>query len=415
MSRTPFSTDSPSKKWRTCRMCFTYGPTTKHHVTPRQHGGTGKKKVNLCEKCHVALHAAISNDLLKDLSWTQQISLYKQTTKQHMSQDPIASGFDDLSNKCRHGVSFRYECEACVNDDIDSDLVVAPASPSPGPGWTWSNEATPPRWLPPVVDSPHFEAEAAKELAKATPTPDKQTVRELPPTELPDGSGCFTATILSEDEAMALPRSKRPLNYRITSDLYHAIFEAVGTASMCWNPRPGDMVFDSTEAEKVAVNLCLKTAKAMDELADRCAKAEGHLGNLLARIHRDGEHYQSEHGTEKAVHDAEQLVAKLYSEHGELFDSLCAELTKARERIAELELALKEKQAHHGAALTGRDHFKTKLAVAQARIAELEPIVLETYKLLYPTFDHDEGIFGLPKAVNALILERDSLLNTTDQ
>jgi hypothetical protein len=26
---------------------------------------------------------------------------------------------------------------------------------------------------------------------------------------------------------------------------------SVGHASMCWNPRPGDIVFDSTEAKKV--------------------------------------------------------------------------------------------------------------------------------------------------------------------
>jgi hypothetical protein len=53
--------------------------------------------------------------------------------------------------------------------------------------------------------------------------------------------------------------------------------------------------------------------------------------------------------------------------------------------------------------------IRTELAQARERIKELETIVLETYKLLYPTFDHDEGIFGLHKAVNALILERDAL------
>jgi hypothetical protein len=104
--------------------------------------------------------------------------------------------------------------------------------------------------------------------------------QEMPITELPDGSGCFTATILSEDEAVALPRAKRPLCYRISSEVYHAIFEAVGYASMCWNPRPGDAVFDSTEAEKCAVNLCLTVAKDFDTLNDRAYRAEAELDKL---------------------------------------------------------------------------------------------------------------------------------------
>jgi hypothetical protein len=83
-------------------------------------------------------------------------------------------------------------------------------------------------------------------------------------TKLPDGSGCFTATILSHEEAMALPPKERPLNYRIPGDLYHAVFEAVGAASMCWNPRPSNEVFDSDEASKVAVDLCFKIADELE-------------------------------------------------------------------------------------------------------------------------------------------------------
>lgn len=37
-------------------------------------------------------------------------------------------------------------------------------------------------------------------------------------------------------------------------------------------------------------------------------EAEKALGNLLAVIHRDGGHYQAEHGTEKAAKDAEAVV-----------------------------------------------------------------------------------------------------------
>jgi len=40
---------------------------------------------------------------------------------------------------------------------------------------------------------------------------------------------------------------------------------------------------------------------------DRLAR---YLSNLLARIHRDGGHYEQQHGTEKAVADADELVAR---------------------------------------------------------------------------------------------------------
>ncbi len=86
--------------------------------------------------------------------------------------------------------------------------------------------------------------------------------------KLPDGSGCFTATILSKEEAMALPLNKRPLNYRISSDVYHAVFEAIGAASMCWNPTPSNEIFDSEAASKIAINLCLRIA---DELESKSA------------------------------------------------------------------------------------------------------------------------------------------------
>lgn len=38
-------------------------------------------------------------------------------------------------------------------------------------------------------------------------------------------------------------------------ELRNRIGLAIGHASMCWNPRPGDQVFDSTEASKVVDEL----------------------------------------------------------------------------------------------------------------------------------------------------------------
>jgi len=84
-------------------------------------------------------------------------------------------------------------------------------------------------------------------------------------TILPDGSAFFTSTILSKEEALALPLNERPLNYRISSEIYHAVFEAIGAASMCWQPKPSFEVFDSAMAEKIAVDLCFKIANELEK------------------------------------------------------------------------------------------------------------------------------------------------------
>lgn len=82
-------------------------------------------------------------------------------------------------------------------------------------------------------------------------------------TKLPDGSGFFTAEIMSESEAMLLPVEKRPICFRISSELYHNIFQSIGEASMQWNPRPSG-VFDAERASKIAINLCFAVAKELE-------------------------------------------------------------------------------------------------------------------------------------------------------
>lgn len=84
-------------------------------------------------------------------------------------------------------------------------------------------------------------------------------------TKLPDGSAFWTSDVMSKEEAMKLPINKRPLNYRISSDLYHAVFQAIGAASMCWNPRPSNEVFSSEEASKIAMNLLFKIADELEK------------------------------------------------------------------------------------------------------------------------------------------------------
>lgn len=88
-------------------------------------------------------------------------------------------------------------------------------------------------------------------------------------TKLPDGSAFFTATVMSREEAMKLPLKERPICFRISSEMYHAVFEAIGEASMCWNPRPSNEVFSTEQASDVAVRLCFKIAEEVERAKER--------------------------------------------------------------------------------------------------------------------------------------------------
>lgn len=105
-----------------------------------------------------------------------------------------------------------------------------------------------------------------------TPTPLTGTQRHgSDVTKLPDGSAFFTATVMSKAEAMNLPVKERPICpicFRISSKIYDAVFQAINSASMAWNPRPGNQVFDSEEAFKIATDLCLKIAEEIESLSD---------------------------------------------------------------------------------------------------------------------------------------------------
>lgn len=73
---------------------------------------------------------------------------------------------------------------------------------------------------------------------------------------------------MSKEEAMKLPLDQRPICFRISSEMYHAVFEAVGAASMAWKPNTGDAVFNSEAAEKIAVELCFAIAKEVETIKD---------------------------------------------------------------------------------------------------------------------------------------------------
>ena len=57
----------------------------------------------------------------------------------------------------------------------------------------------------------------------------------------------------------------------------------------------------------------LKMAQERDDLRNSNREISQLLSNLLARIHRDGGHYEAEHGTAKAVADADVIVANMYA------------------------------------------------------------------------------------------------------
>lgn len=84
-------------------------------------------------------------------------------------------------------------------------------------------------------------------------------------TKLPDGSAFFTATIMSKKEAMKLPIKKRPICFRISSEMYNAVFESIGAASMCWNPIPGKKDFRPEEVSDIAIKLCFKIAEELEK------------------------------------------------------------------------------------------------------------------------------------------------------
>lgn len=69
-----------------------------------------------------------------------------------------------------------------------------------------------------------------------------------------------TAIIMSKEEALKLPLKERPICFRISSKIYHAVFESIGAASLCWNPEPTNGVFDSEKASQIAIELCFKIA-----------------------------------------------------------------------------------------------------------------------------------------------------------
>lgn len=85
-------------------------------------------------------------------------------------------------------------------------------------------------------------------------------------TKLPDGSAFCTATVMSREEATKLPLKDRPLNMRVSSEIYHATFEAIGAASCCVKPNPDEeRIYDAEKASQIVVDLLFKFADEMEK------------------------------------------------------------------------------------------------------------------------------------------------------
>lgn len=87
-------------------------------------------------------------------------------------------------------------------------------------------------------------------------------------TILPDGSAFSTATIMSKEEAMALPPKERPICFRLSSELYHDVWQAIGHASMTFKTEAGNEVFNTEEASKIVMDLLFKIANEKDDAFD---------------------------------------------------------------------------------------------------------------------------------------------------
>jgi len=63
---------------------------------------------------------------------------------------------------------------------------------------------------------------------------------------------------------MALPPRERPLCFRISSEMYHAVFEAIVEASTTWKTETGNKVFNAEKASEIATRLCFKIAEEVE-------------------------------------------------------------------------------------------------------------------------------------------------------
>lgn len=110
-------------------------------------------------------------------------------------------------------------------------------------------------------------------------------------SELQEVYRLIAAHSAGAQEPVALTYSERKLLARINND---------NKSYVTWDDRQNVL--------KLVYRLCALYAQPQPMTQTDAARD---LSNLLARIHRDGGHYEAEHGTDKAVADADDKVAPL--------------------------------------------------------------------------------------------------------
>ena len=107
-----------------------------------------------------------------------------------------------------------------------------------------------------------------------------------------------TAIVMSREEALALPVKQRPLCYRLGSSIYHRVWEHIGLATQCYEPKPDQTTFKPESASEVAVALLFEIANEVEtakadafreahnmclEAAKNSISAQGLAGQMLAQ------------------------------------------------------------------------------------------------------------------------------------
>lgn len=103
----------------------------------------------------------------------------------------------------------------------------------------------------------------------------------------------------------------------------------------------------------------------------RVKELEGMLSNLLARIHRDGGHYEAEHGTAKAVADADDIVARIYAEEAPIAALSGAGAEKVERACPQCDFGIGLHEPGCLASSRARQEAKDVEPVAHVRAADL--------------------------------------------
>ena len=94
---------------------------------------------------------------------------------------------------------------------------------------------------------------------------------------------------------------------------------AIDEALTTYLKRQYPMIVEALESRQASGNetWLLDIAQRAFQAGFAAGNASGsmrqHLSNLLARVHRDGGHYEAEHGVDQAVFDADIIVAELHA------------------------------------------------------------------------------------------------------